>query len=255
VSGAFSGSRVTALNSRPLLSPSTPCAHLPGTPKLARPLTPVTLASPALAVYPILQDVGQRTQMVLDRIAFEADPEAFLQSHQEEQDKLTAKLQAARERLPKCVPRAGPGRARLSALEAPSPLRVRRSDPQNMRLRPATSTSPHARPAPPRAAPRLRPSPAPRVKIARDLQVLISDVCSRLDVDGLRGDLVVNRAAKALVAFEGRDTVTQEDVGRVISSCLNHRCGWQRRRRRAMGEGRGLWPRGVAVGGLGGALL
>lgn len=49
-------------------------------------------------------------------------------------------------------------------------------------------------------------------------------MCSRLDVDGLRGDLVVNRAAKALVALEGRDKVTQEDVGRVISSCLNHRC-------------------------------
>jgi Mg-chelatase subunit ChlI len=48
-------------------------------------------------------------------------------------------------------------------------------------------------------------------------------MCSRLNVDGLRGDLVINRAAKALVAYEGRDTVTQEDVGRVISPCLNHR--------------------------------
>lgn len=48
-------------------------------------------------------------------------------------------------------------------------------------------------------------------------------MCSRLNVDGLRGDLVVNRAVKALVALEGRDQVTQQDVGRVISSCLNHR--------------------------------
>jgi hypothetical protein len=32
-----------------------------------------------------------------------------------------------------------------------------------------------------------------RVKISDALQLLISDVCSRLDVDGLRGDLVVNR--------------------------------------------------------------
>jgi Mg-chelatase subunit ChlI len=48
-------------------------------------------------------------------------------------------------------------------------------------------------------------------------------MCSRLDVDGLRGDLVVNRAAKALVAFEGRNEVTREDVGRVVTGCLNHR--------------------------------
>lgn len=47
------------------------------------------------------QDVAQRTQMVLDRIAFEADPDAFIAGCQEEQDKLTAKLQAARERLSK----------------------------------------------------------------------------------------------------------------------------------------------------------
>jgi Mg-chelatase subunit ChlI len=39
--------------------------------------------------------------MVLDRIAFEADPEAFVTGCQEEQDKLTDKLLAARERLPK----------------------------------------------------------------------------------------------------------------------------------------------------------
>ena len=29
--------------------------------------------------------------------------------------------------------------------------------------------------------------------------------------------------SKALVAFEGRDEVTQEDIGRVIGSCLSHR--------------------------------
>jgi hypothetical protein len=67
-----------------------------------------------------------------------------------------------------------------------------------------------------------------RVKVSRQLQLLISDMCSRLNVDGLRGDLVINRAAKALVAYEGRDTVTQEDVGKVISACLNHRYAEQR---------------------------
>jgi magnesium chelatase subunit I len=49
--------------------------------------------------------------------------------------------------------------------------------------------------------------------VPRELQLLISDMCSRLNVDGLRGDLVVNRAVKALVAYEGR---TQ--VGKLSSS-------------------------------------
>lgn len=56
--------------------------------------------------------------------------------------------------------------------------------------------------------------------------MLISDICSRLNVDGLRGDIVVNRAAKALVAFEGRSEVQTKDIERIISLCLNHRCAW-----------------------------
>ena len=32
----------------------------------------------------------------------------------------------------------------------------------------------------------------------------ISEICSELNVDGLRGDIVTNRAARALCAFEGR---------------------------------------------------
>ncbi len=62
------------------------------------------------------------------------------------------------------------------------------------------------------------------VSISERLQVLISDICSRLNVDGLRGDIVVNRAAKAFVAYEGRKEVTEPDIERVISLCLNHRC-------------------------------
>jgi len=44
------------------------------------------------------------------------------------------------------------------------------------------------------AAQRLLPS----VEIDYNLRVKISEVCSTLDVDGLRGDIVTNRAAKAL---------------------------------------------------------
>lgn len=49
-------------------------------------------------------------------------------------------------------------------------------------------------------------------------------ICSLLEVDGIRGDMVVNRAAKALVALEDRPEVTLDDVARVIALCLNHRC-------------------------------
>jgi magnesium chelatase subunit I len=48
----------------------------------------------------------------------------------------------------------------------------------------------------------------PTVEIDYDLRVKISEVCSQLDVDGLRGDIVTNRAAKAHAAYNGRDKVT-----------------------------------------------
>jgi len=63
----------------------------------------------------------------------------------------------------------------------------------------------------------------PAVTIERDLQLKIAEVCSELDVDGLRGDIVTNRAACALAAFEGRNSVTVDDIRRVITLCLRHR--------------------------------
>jgi len=61
------------------------------------------------------------------------------------------------------------------------------------------------------------------VTIDYDLRVKISEVCSILDVDGLRGDIGTNRAAKAYAAFNGRETVTIEDIGVIITLCLRHR--------------------------------
>jgi len=61
------------------------------------------------------------------------------------------------------------------------------------------------------------------VNMARELKVKVSTMCSRLNVDGLRGDIVTNRAARALAAFEGREEVTEEDVRRIAVSCLQHR--------------------------------
>ncbi|NJK36820.1 MAG: magnesium chelatase ATPase subunit I [Oscillatoriales cyanobacterium RM1_1_9] len=63
----------------------------------------------------------------------------------------------------------------------------------------------------------------PQVKIDPELRIKISQVCSELDVDGLRGDIVSNRAAKALAAFENRLDVTVADIQRVITLCLRHR--------------------------------
>lgn len=62
-----------------------------------------------------------------------------------------------------------------------------------------------------------------QVEMDYDLRVKISQVCSELDVDGLRGDIVTNRAAKALAALEGRTEVTVDDIRRVIVLCLRHR--------------------------------
>ena len=62
-----------------------------------------------------------------------------------------------------------------------------------------------------------------QVTIDDDLRLRISAVCGELDVDGLRGDIVTNRAARALAAFEGREEVSEDDIARVASCCLRHR--------------------------------
>ena len=89
------------------------------------------------------------------------------------------------------------------------------------------------------------------VQMTRELKIKVATVCSELGIDGLRGDLVVNRAARALVAFEARKEVrrsafaacvfassqelgdggrtaarlqvTAKDIQRVLGVCLNHR--------------------------------
>lgn len=61
------------------------------------------------------------------------------------------------------------------------------------------------------------------VSIDYDLRVNISKICSELNVDGLRGDIVTNRAAKALAALGGRQLVTHKDILTVIPLCLRHR--------------------------------
>jgi magnesium chelatase subunit I len=62
-----------------------------------------------------------------------------------------------------------------------------------------------------------------QVELEYDLRIYISQLCSELNVDGLRGDIVTNRAVRALAAFERRSNVTFNDVQRVAPLCLRHR--------------------------------
>jgi magnesium chelatase subunit I len=61
------------------------------------------------------------------------------------------------------------------------------------------------------------------VNLPQELRLNISQVCAELDVDGLRGDIVTNRAARAIAAFEGRTEVTVDDIKRIMPLCLRHR--------------------------------
>jgi len=62
-----------------------------------------------------------------------------------------------------------------------------------------------------------------QVTISKEFQLKISQICSELEIEGLRGDIVSTRAAKALAAFENRLEVTLDDIKRTITLCLRHR--------------------------------
>ncbi|MGE4425409.1 MAG: VWA domain-containing protein [Solirubrobacteraceae bacterium] len=51
----------------------------------------------------------------------------------------------------------------------------------------------------------------------------ITDVCARLDLDGVRGDLVCAQAARALAALDGADAVDDAHVERAAHLALRHR--------------------------------
>ena len=63
----------------------------------------------------------------------------------------------------------------------------------------------------------------PSVKIDKFLKLKISEICGILEIDGLRGDIVSNRAAKALCAFQGKTEVDATDVKKIMILCLRHR--------------------------------
>jgi len=61
------------------------------------------------------------------------------------------------------------------------------------------------------------------VTLSDDLLLKATDLCRRLGTDGLRGELSLMRAAKAVAALGGRDAVTLSDLRTVAPMALRHR--------------------------------
>src|SRR3712207_5323430 len=74
------------------------------------------------------------------------------------------------------------------------------------------------------------------VRLGDERLLEISTLCAELGVDGLRGDIVTARTARALAAWESRDEVDLEDVKRAALLALSHR------RRRGPFESPGVDP-------------
>jgi magnesium chelatase subunit D len=65
------------------------------------------------------------------------------------------------------------------------------------------------------------------VELDEGMARAIADLCATAGIDGLRGDLVIHKAATALAAYAGRLRVSEEDVREAVTLALSHR----RRRR------------------------
>lgn len=63
----------------------------------------------------------------------------------------------------------------------------------------------------------------PTVELPDPVLYKLAELCVRLEIDGHRGELTLSRAATALAALEGRDTVVLDDVRRVAVPTLRHR--------------------------------
>jgi magnesium chelatase subunit D len=64
---------------------------------------------------------------------------------------------------------------------------------------------------------------APHVTLPERELLRIAGACARLGVDGVRGDIVTARAARALAALGGRDQVAEDDVRAAAVLALAHR--------------------------------
>jgi magnesium chelatase subunit I len=63
----------------------------------------------------------------------------------------------------------------------------------------------------------------PEVTVERSILERIASACTRLGVDGHRGDIVTLKASRAIAAYQGRTEVTPEDVTAAAELALPHR--------------------------------
>jgi magnesium chelatase subunit I len=61
------------------------------------------------------------------------------------------------------------------------------------------------------------------VEVPTEAIELAAELCMRLGTDGLRGELTLIRAARALAALEGKARVSEEELRRMAGSALRHR--------------------------------
>ncbi|UAL07461.1 MAG: ATP-binding protein [Candidatus Methanogranum gryphiswaldense] len=61
------------------------------------------------------------------------------------------------------------------------------------------------------------------IKVDRSTVVMASEIAMHFDMEGHRADITLVRAARANAAFEGRDSVTKEDLAIVAPMVLSHR--------------------------------
>ncbi len=73
-------------------------------------------------------------------------------------------------------------------------------------------------------------------RLSESVLYKIAALCAELGVDGLRGDIVTAKTARALAAWDGREEVTTDDVRRAALLALSHR------RRRGPFEQPGIDP-------------
>lgn len=104
----------------------------------------------------------ERRQVVLRRIAYEADPYGFMDQWQQEEEKERERILRSQQLLP-------------------------------------------------------------RVQVGDDMLELITSICTEYEVDGMRADIVMYKAAGTIAAYEGRDHVSTEDVREAAQMALLHR--------------------------------
>lgn len=63
----------------------------------------------------------------------------------------------------------------------------------------------------------------PKLDVGEDVLTRAAEICQALGTDGLRGELTLLRAARALAAYENAESVTQDHLRRMSAPALRHR--------------------------------